>query len=75
MSNIRQRIVFRIEIDQATFCATNAFEASIDAVGMSGYCEALAFKEVADVIVSLVFFVGKLGIGPDLYPFWLALAF
>lgn len=67
MSNVRQRVVFGIKIDQATFCATNAFEAGLDTVGMSGHGEALAFQEVADVVVSLVLFVRKFGVGPDLY--------
>ena len=37
---------------------------------MAGDTEALGFKEVADSIMGLVFFIGEFGVGPDLKIGW-----
>lgn len=58
----RERIVFRVEVDQATLGAADTFEGGIYPVRMPRHGEALLLEKIADRIVGLVFFVGKLGV-------------
>jgi hypothetical protein len=65
MADVRQRIVFSVEVNQLAFSATDTFERCIYSVGMPGNCESLAFKEVADGIMGLVLFICQFWIRPN----------
>lgn len=69
VSDTRERVVFRVEIDQSSARSTDCFEGSIQAISMAGNCEPLLLEEIADGIVGSVFFIGELRVGPNLGQF------
>ena len=66
MTNSRQSIIFRVEVDQATTTSTPRLEGRIETVSMTGDIKALLFKEVTYGFVGSVLFVGGFGVRPDL---------
>lgn len=66
VANIRQSIVFRIEVYQPAPRSTQGFKRGIKTVGMTRYRETLPFEKFADRVVGTVLLVSKLGVRPDL---------
>ena len=66
MANVRESIIFGIEIYDATAGATAGFKCSGYAVGVAYDREALSFKKVAYCVVGFVLLEGEFGIGPNL---------
>lgn len=66
MADVRQCIVFGVEVDQTAARATSRLEGCVEAKCVAGDGEALFFEKVADSIVCCVFLVCSFGVGPDL---------
>lgn len=66
MADVRQGIVFCIEIDQSPTRATQRLKCRLEAISVARNYKPLPFQKVADCIVSTVLLVGKFGVRPDL---------
>ena len=66
MSNIRESIVFSVEIDQWAARSADGFKGRVQAIRMSCHGKPLLFEKVADAIVGPVLLICKFGMCPDL---------
>lgn len=66
VTDIGQRIVLSVEVDQATSRATACLKGSLDPMSMTSDGEALSFKEITDRVMSLVLFEAEFRVAPDL---------
>lgn len=66
MPDIRQGIIFGIEIDQSPTRAHLNFKRGVEAVGVACHLESESLEQIAKRVVRDVFFVCKLGVFPDL---------
>lgn len=66
MSDAGESVVFRIEIDQPPPRSVQCFKGSIETIGMTRNGESQSLEKIANGIVSTMFLIGELGIGPDL---------
>lgn len=62
MANLWQCVVFRIDTDESSPCATDCFKSSLNPICFSSDGKSLSFEKIANGIMSNKFFEAKLWI-------------
>jgi hypothetical protein len=66
VTDVRQSIIFCVEVHPATTRATARLKGGLESIGMTSDSETLSFKEIADCIMCFVLFEADFGVAPYL---------